>query len=181
MTSALKECPEEKLTITPETKISALLNAYPDLEPVLIEMAPAFEKLKNPILRKTIARVANLRQAAELGKIPLGTLINRLRRSAGQNEWQESGGDTAAGESGTPAWVTSGQIHITLDARPMLEAGEHPVNRVMQELPELQDNQLYVLIAPFVPAPLIDMAKTKGFKTWTREEAPNLVKTYFSK
>ncbi len=52
--------------ITPETKISALLGQFPQLEEVLMKMAPEFKKLRNPILRKTIAKVASLHQVAAL-------------------------------------------------------------------------------------------------------------------
>ncbi len=51
----MTECPERP-TITPEMKIGALLDAYPDLEKILIEIAPTFAKLSDPALRKTICR-----------------------------------------------------------------------------------------------------------------------------
>ena len=47
-----------KLIISPKTKVGELLDVYPELEPVLMSMSPAFEKLRNPVLRKTVARVA---------------------------------------------------------------------------------------------------------------------------
>lgn len=55
-----------KLIITPHTKVSELLDAYPELEPILLELSPAFEKLKNPLLRKTIARFTTLKHAASI-------------------------------------------------------------------------------------------------------------------
>ena len=51
-----------KIIISPKTKVGELLDNYPDLESVLMEMSPAFEKLRNPVLRKTVARVATLQQ-----------------------------------------------------------------------------------------------------------------------
>lgn len=180
MSSAIKECPEEpKRIITPDTKIAALLKDYPELENVLFEMAPAFEKLKNPILRKTIAKVASLRQAAELGKIPLGSLINRLRQETGQNEWLAETESDSKTLKGVPAWVKPDKVVKTIDARPMLEAGEHPVNLVMKELGELSSGQLLELVTPFLPSPLIDMAKSKGFLAFSREETPDQFRIYF--
>ena len=72
------------LNITPKTKIAELLSAYPQLEEKLVKMSPAFEKLKNPILRKTIARITSLQQAAMAGNINVGDLINKLRQEVGQ-------------------------------------------------------------------------------------------------
>ena len=43
------------LAICPDTKVGALLEAYTALEPALIAIAPAFEKLRNPMLRRTVA------------------------------------------------------------------------------------------------------------------------------
>ncbi|MFC1852045.1 hypothetical protein ACFL27_17770 [candidate division CSSED10-310 bacterium] len=52
---------------------------------------------------------------------------------------------------------------------------------ILQHLAQLQDEQLYELITPFVPAPLIDVAKTKNFQAWSPQETSDLVKTYFKK
>ena len=52
--------------ITPETKVAQLLEDHPALEEVLVSLAPAFSKLRNPVLRRTIARVTTLKRAAEV-------------------------------------------------------------------------------------------------------------------
>ena len=57
----------EKLIISPKTKVGELLDAYPQMEGVLLDLSPAFAKLKNPILRKTVARIATLQRAAVVG------------------------------------------------------------------------------------------------------------------
>jgi len=49
------------LEILPTVTVHKLLVAYPQLEEVLIGIAPPFKKLKNPILRRTIAKVATHR------------------------------------------------------------------------------------------------------------------------
>ncbi|MEO2194672.1 MAG: DUF1858 domain-containing protein [bacterium] len=46
---------QKNLEITPSTKVAELLAAYPELEAVLIGMAPPFKKLKNPVLRRSVA------------------------------------------------------------------------------------------------------------------------------
>jgi hypothetical protein len=70
--------------ITPATKVAELLEQWPDLEPVLVAQAPAFQKLRNPVLRRTIARVATLEQAAGIAGIEPRELVMTLRRAAGQ-------------------------------------------------------------------------------------------------
>lgn len=75
-----------KLDITPQTLIGDLLKNYPQLEDTLIEIAPVFRKLKNPILRKTVARVTTLKQAAVVGNVSLSTMINELRKKRDLNK-----------------------------------------------------------------------------------------------
>ncbi len=52
--------------IIPDSKVGALLQEFPQLEDVLIQMSPAFGHLRNPVLRKTVAKVATLRQVLGL-------------------------------------------------------------------------------------------------------------------
>ncbi|WP_051522439.1 DUF1858 domain-containing protein [Porphyromonas gingivicanis] len=67
---------EQKLLITPETTVADLLEYYPGLEQRLLELSPSFAKLKNPLLRRTVARITTLRRAAQVaGLMPLIWLI----------------------------------------------------------------------------------------------------------
>ncbi len=70
-------------TITPESRLGDLLERWPGLEVVLIELSPHFRALSNPVLRRTVAKVATLRQVSTVSGVPLGTLIERLRAEAG--------------------------------------------------------------------------------------------------
>lgn len=169
------------LIITPDSKIGEILYVYPELEDVLIKLVPSFGKLKNPILRKTIGRIATIRQASELGKISLGTLINHLREVVGQDSWSESTRKQESFSSAEPEWVKTATVIKSIDARPILDRGEHPVQLVMTELSKLSDSELLEFITAFIPSPLIDMARSKGFKSWTTEEAPEIFKTFFSR
>lgn len=67
----------------------------------------------------------------------------------------------------------------TLDARPMLAGGEHPLERVMQDLGELPAGQAYELLTPFVPEPLIEKAAARGFVGTSTTAGPGLVRTRF--
>jgi hypothetical protein len=71
---------KNQIIITPKTKVLQLIEAYPQLEDVLIAYVPAFKKLKNPVLRKTVAKIATLQQAASIGNVQVSDLINHLRK-----------------------------------------------------------------------------------------------------
>jgi len=172
---------KKRAPITPETRVGELLDAYPELEDVLLEMSPSFAKLRNPLLRKTVGKVTTLSQAARVGGLPIERMINLLRTAAGM---EESLGPTDAvdqGPSAKPSWHDPSRITKRLDVRPVLERGEKPVGTVMSGLNSLQPGEICELTAPFLPAPLIDMAKEKGFESWPVTEAPDLVKVYFCK
>lgn len=42
----------DPLPITPATRVGELLDAYPELEEVLVAAAPPFARLANPVLRR---------------------------------------------------------------------------------------------------------------------------------
>lgn len=168
-----------KLIITPKTKVLQLLEAYPQLEEVLIGMVPAFKKLQNPVLRRTVARVATLQQAAAIGSIKVEELINRLRREVGQDQYAGSAGN--AYNVARPAWFTEKLVARELDARAMLAAGEQPVNQVMADLAAMVAGSIYKLSAPFLPAPLIDKAASLGIRHWLVKESEDAFVVYFYK
>jgi len=164
--------------ITPETKVAKLLKVYPELEEVLIGMAPAFGKLRNPVLRRSVAKVATLRQAAKVGGVSLAEMINVLRQKAGISERLETE-ESESGPGDRPVWAVKEKVTSSLDARPLLDAGEHPLAQVLAALSEMAPGEVFELTAPFTPIPLIEVANTKGFETWWFEEAAELVRVYF--
>ncbi|MBG0783019.1 MAG: DUF1858 domain-containing protein [Bacteroidales bacterium] len=168
---------EEKLIITPKTKVLQLIEAYPELEDVLIAYVPAFSKLKNPVLRKTVAKIATLQQAAGVGNVKVETLINVLRKKVGQELFELS--NQKQDQPAVPVWFDSSKVVAELDAAPMLDAGEHPVNLVVSDLKKLAQGELYLLKAPFLPAPLIDKATSLGFENHVLVKGDEHYEIYF--
>ena len=81
---------DPKLIITPKTKVGELLDRFPELEKVLMEMSPAFESFKNPVLRRTVAKVATLQQIAVVGGLKVDQIVNSLRQAAGQQGYSKA-------------------------------------------------------------------------------------------
>ena len=159
--------------ITPRTKVAELLAAYPDLEQLLIDYIPAFEKLRNPLLRRTVARITTLQQAAAIGGVKVEELINRLRTEVGQDLL--SGAAAAAYSTDRPAWFVEARVVAGLDARPMLAAGEHPVSQAIADLSALPAGDIYKLVAPFLPAPLIDKAASLDVSHWLAQAGQEVI------
>lgn len=59
-TSKKKNILQHMIDITPSVTVHTLLLEYPELEDVLIGIASPFKKLKNPILRKSVAKIATI-------------------------------------------------------------------------------------------------------------------------
>jgi hypothetical protein len=171
---------EPKLIITPQTKIGELLDAYPELESVLIDMAPAFKKLQNPILRKTVARITSVRQAAAIGKLPVDVVVNKLRGLTGQGTLEDIQENSDL-PIDAPTWFSEDKIKVRFDASEMIASGGHPLTQVMQDLKNWNPGDIYELTTPFLPAPLLDKVKEKGFLNWSKELAPGNYKNYFFK
>jgi hypothetical protein len=165
------------LAITPRTKVSELIETYPELHDVLIEYLPAFKKLKNPVLRKTVARITTLQQAAAVGNVSIEELINHLREEVGQDLF--SGESALVYNTEEPGWFSEELVESEFDAKEMLAAGEQPVNQVMADLNSLNKGAIYKLIAPFVPAPLVDKATSLGLAHWVKRTGDEEFIVYF--
>ena len=171
----------EPFLITPRTKIHDLLEAFPDLEESLIKAAPPFKKLKNPVLRKTIARVTSLSQAATIGGIKVEDLINELRAEAGQQLMGDNSDEEPGYNYEKPDWFSSEHISSKIDISEMLDAGEQPVHVILAEIKKLKKEEILEIRAPFLPAPMIDKAKGLGYQYWINKVTDEEIYIYFRK
>lgn len=156
----------DKLIITPKTKIFDLLDAYPQLEDVLIALAPPFKKLKNPILRNTITKITTLSQASVIGGLKVEELINKLRSEVGQTITDSFDTEDSNFNTEMPDWFNEENISESIDISKMLNAGEQPVHEVLSLLKKLDYGRILKVVAPFIPAPLIDKSLSLNYKHW---------------
>lgn len=171
---------EFKITISPKTKVGELLDAFPDLEPVLMAMSPAFEKLKNPVLRKTVAKVATLQQVAVVGRINIDEMIIILRKNAGQDDTDPRLDYQESQDAEIPDWFDNEKIKEKFDATPIIHSGESPMKEILHQTNQLLPGEIFELQTPFIPAPIIDMLKEKKFKIHTIVNNDNVL-TYICK
>ena len=171
----------DKLIITPKTKIFDLLEAFPELEETLIAQAPPFSKLRNPLLRRTIGKVTTLSQAAAVGGLKVEALVNTLRREAGQTNLSDSDLHQTDYITSKPDWFSEKRVIHTIDVRDMLHQGEQPVHEVLSAVKKLQEKEILKVIAPFLPAPLIDKATGLNYLYWINEVAEEEIYVYFMK
>jgi len=82
--------------INAKTKIDDLLKQYPFLEDFLITLSPKFKGLKNPIMRKTMGKVATLEMATSISGLDLDMLISSLTAEIEKQSGQDATSSKAA-------------------------------------------------------------------------------------
>jgi uncharacterized protein (DUF2249 family) len=79
-----------------------------------------------------------------------------------------------------PDWLLAEKIATALDARPILASGEHPLDRVLRETRNLKSGEIFEIITPFPPIPMIEKLETAGFASFS-EQVEGVFHTYFKK
>jgi hypothetical protein len=156
--------------ITPLMTVAEFLRAWPHLEEILVAQAPAFARLRNPVLRRTIARVATLEQAAGVAGISARDLVATLRRAAGQPIDEEApvgtGGEgraTSCAHPTGPAAPTRPLLDTVVDADELLATGAVPIKAIFALATSLDPGQSFDIVASFRPVPLIERLTAHGF------------------
>jgi len=75
----MSETVARPIDVTPDTRLRDLLRTYPQLVEFLASYRPEYEKLRNPLLRSTVGAVATLSTVAEMGDVPVDTLVRDIR------------------------------------------------------------------------------------------------------
>jgi hypothetical protein len=153
------------MEITSQSKLFDVLEAYPFLEAQIVSIAPPFQNLKNPVLRRTVGKIATLEKVAQIGGMDVNRLVNTLRRAAGQ---EELGVETTANPvveiprvAGDPAWI-AGEPQFIVNGTELLQRGEVPLVKVNELLGQLENGRYLLLITSFEPAPIIEAMQKQG-------------------
>ncbi len=166
--------------ITLETKIADLLNDYEGMKDILIEINPKFKKLNNPILRRTIAKVAGVKQAAIVGGMEPVELLNRLREAVGQPPVEVDDSDKEKYDEVTPEWIKHEAV-VTLDANALLDADKNPLAEVRKALRSINSGELVTIVSDFRPEPLIEAFMEAGHEVYSQEIDPSHFLTFIKK
>lgn len=170
-----------KMEVTPETKVAALLDAYPELEDVLIKLAPPFKKLKNPLLRRSVARVASLRQAASAARLPVEDLVNDLRAAVGQAPLTAEGGNDQEYLRDHPEWFDATKINASITEGENDDPDKMTIATLLPLANALGPDEIVELVTSFVPAPGIDILRKKGFEVWSVQGTGEEIRTYVAR
>lgn len=159
--------------ITLQTKIAQIMSDYPELGQTLLELSPAFAKLQNPVLRKTVARVTSVQQAAAIAGLDPAHMLTMLRKAAGLEPMAAGTHNNAESESllnmPAPEWFSEEAIEIKFNASKVLEQGNVPMGEILDAVKKISGKEIFLFETPFVPAPIIEILNNKGYAVWCRK------------
>ncbi len=163
------------MEITSQSKLFDILEAYPYLESQIINIAPPFQNLKNPVLRRTVGKIATLEKVGQIGGMNVDKLVNTLRQAVGQKELQAESNANVAVDiprfADDPAWI-AGEPQFTINGPDLLQRGEVPLGRVNELLGQLETGNYILLLTNFEPVPILEAMQKQNRKVFHKNH-PN--------
>ncbi|WP_052297212.1 DUF2249 domain-containing protein [Marinithermus hydrothermalis] len=161
-------------------KVSEVLQRWPELLEVLVEASPAFRRLHNPLLRRTMPRLVTVAQAARIAGMPPETLVSQLNAALGveTKPMEMPIASDSKLHTPPPPWLQT-PVGAHLDVRPILEAGEEPFPKIMAAARTVKPGGRLVLEAPFEPLPLYRVLAKQGFSAWCEQLGAQHYRVHF--
>lgn len=167
------------MEISSNTNIAKIIKENKQAIDVISTINPHFKKLKNPILRKLLASMVTVEQAAKIGGVPSSVILNKLAEigfTIMENPMQENSED-----SNTFSFQVNRNKLFTLDVRPYIQKEEDPFAIIMKGIKQLPSDYTFLLINSFEPVPLISLLKKKGYEAYVKKINNELYETYFQR
>lgn len=176
------------MVIRADERVADVLRRDEHLVEVFAAAAPAFERLRNPLMRRTMARLVTVEQAARIGGLEPEALLSRLNAALGDAEASPSAAQTPpeavwasdradAMPPALRAWAAADIVD--LDVRDDLRNGIEPFSRIMSARRALAPGQLLRLRAIFEPVPLYAVMAKQGLEHWTERLADDDWRVWF--
>ncbi|MGE5093265.1 MAG: DUF2249 domain-containing protein [Bacillota bacterium] len=160
--------------ITAGERVSDVLARDEALVAVFARHSPNFARLRNRAMRRVMAPLVTVEQAARIAGIPVGVLLRDLNAALGVTDTAASSTPrTEASAASRGSRRPAGAPEVELDVRPLLRAGEEPFSRIMAAVSALGAGEVLHLRATFEPHPLLAVMAKRGFISETAEHAPD--------
>lgn len=127
----------EKIDLTGKTKVGDLLQRYPSLINYLPQLSPEYVRLKNPVLRRAMSKVATLRTVAKMGGLELDDLLSKIQKEIERIEGERNGKpDPTSSEGGEQAERKRllKEILLDLDRGVDIEILKERFSRLIQDI-----------------------------------------------
>ncbi len=173
------------MKINENTRVSELIKYSEEAIDAIASINKLFVRLKNPILRKMLAKRVSISDAAKIGgakvedfyKVlkPLGfeygkTIVNNNKKPSKKYKFKDMNIDNI-----DPKTITE------LDVRDEIAGGKDPFEIIMDAIKVLPKGNTLKLINVFEPIPLINKLNKKGYESFVDNSQAGIVITYFHK
>lgn len=171
------------MKINAHTKVSEVIKASSQAIDALVSVSSKFSKLKNPLLRKIMAPRVSLEQAAKMGGVRTNDLLVVLASLGFEIDNENSIVNAEEVKEKVPEFFSDikNKKVTQLDVRPILSAGEDPLNFILKNIKNIKEGETVCIINTFEPTPLIHLLEKKGFESYIKYESTDEVHTYFHK
>jgi uncharacterized protein (DUF2249 family) len=160
-----------------DDRVSRVLARDESLIDVLVSLSPAFERLRNPALRRVMTRLVTVRQAARMGGVAEEMLLARLNEHIGAvgGAGREGEHVSSSGSDLGPRPVELGALPpdrvVRIDVRDELRAGREPFTLIMDAVRRMPAGGALAVRAIFEPVPLYEVMRRRGLSHWTERHA----------
>lgn len=146
-------------------KLQSLFERDERLIDVIASHSPQLAKLRNSPMRRIMARVTTVSQAARLCNMPAETLVHDLNEILGIKTVTRlaTEAESATADTDDLSPVPSFANAVELDVRAELSKGGEPFSRIMAAVANLRSDDVLHLRAPFEPVPLFGVMEKRGF------------------
>lgn len=172
-----------RLPVTSGDTVSDVLARDESLVDVLVQYAPHFAKLRNRALRRMMARLVTIEQAARIANVPADRLVRHLNEALGLSsesaDLAQEEAASAKGRAEQAATHPASATIVELDVREDLRSGREPFSKIMSAVAALGANDVLLLRTIFEPAPLFGVLAKRGFASESRANGPDDWSSWF--
>lgn len=178
------------MVIRPDDRVADVLRRDERLVEVFAAASPVFERLRNPGLRRVMARLVSVQQAARIAGVDAAALVDRLNAALAAAPSAAAAADLrppskasmpnpADSAVPTPLASVPPERLVDLDVRDDLRAGREPFSRIMTARQTVPPGGVLRLRAIFEPVPLYAVMQKFGFTHWTERLADDDWRVWF--
>ena len=158
--------PGQQLPVAPSDRVSDVLARDESLVDVFVRAAPHFSKLKNRAMRRVMARLITVEQAARTAGIPAEALLRDLNAALGIADARPAvstgSSDKPVADAASPERPTDAPVR-EIDVREDLRSGNEPFSKIMAAVAALGESEVLRLRSTFEPVPLFTVLGKRGF------------------
>jgi uncharacterized protein (DUF2249 family) len=162
-------------------RVSDVLARDEALVEVFVRHSAHFAKLRSRALRRVMARLVTVEQAARVAGVPVAALVRDLNAALGvaaEADGRQDEAHSSRSSSAQRAHPADAPV-VELDVREALRAGEEPFSRITAAVAALPEGAVLHLRTIFEPAPLYAVLAKRGLLHERRAWADDDWSTWF--